>query len=85
MVRVTKIVTAGSLMLLAALAWAATALAGNSSVSGYGGQAGGVEEQVEAGGGALPFTGLDLGLLIGGGVLLLAVGAGLRRLARDKA
>ena len=31
-------------------------------------------------GGALPFTGLDVGLLIGGGLLLIAVGAGLARL-----
>lgn len=32
------------------------------------------------GGGALPFTGLDVGLLVGGGLLLIAVGAGLARL-----
>jgi hypothetical protein len=31
-------------------------------------------------GGALPFTGLDVGLLVGGGMLLIAVGAGLARL-----
>jgi hypothetical protein len=96
-VRVATIVTLASLVLLASV-WAGSAFAGSSSVSGYGGQGGSVEQQVEggaavgAGGGAvesgssaLPFTGLDLGLLIGGGLLLLAVGAGLRRLARDKA
>ena len=32
------------------------------------------------GGGVLPFTGLDLGFLIGGGLLLVAVGAGLTRM-----
>jgi hypothetical protein len=31
------------------------------------------------GNGILPFTGLDLGFLIGGGALLIAVGAGLAR------
>jgi hypothetical protein len=50
-------------------------------VDGYGGFQGGIQSDVE-GGGSLPFTGLDLGLLIGGGLLLLAIGFGLRRLAR---
>jgi hypothetical protein len=77
-----KIVTTLGLALASFLIVASTVFAQGSSVSGYGGQAGSVEEQVETGGG-LPFTGLDLGLLIGGGLLLLAVGAGLRRLGRD--
>jgi hypothetical protein len=34
------------------------------------------------GSGALPFTGLDLALLLGGGGLLLTAGFGMRRLAR---
>jgi hypothetical protein len=38
---------------------------------------GGAETSV--GGGALPFTGLDLGFLIGGGLLLVAVGAAMTR------
>jgi hypothetical protein len=79
---VKKTATIVGLALVSFLVLASTALAQDSSVSGYGGQAGGVEQQVETGG-ALPFTGLDLGLLIGGGLLLLAVGAGLRRLGRD--
>lgn len=33
-------------------------------------------------GGSLPFTGLDLGLLALGGVVLVGVGVGLRRFAR---
>jgi hypothetical protein len=63
------------------------ALAQQSSVDGYGGGAGGIQSDVEGGGGggSLPFTGLDLGLLIGGGLQLLAVGFGLRRLARGNA
>lgn len=35
-------------------------------------------------GGALPFTGLDLTLMIVGGISLLLAGAGLRRFARDR-
>jgi hypothetical protein len=34
------------------------------------------------GGGGLPFTGLDLALMAAGGAVLLAAGAGLRRVAR---
>jgi hypothetical protein len=49
-------------------------------VSGYGGQ-GGAAAEVE-GGGALPFTGLDLALLIGGGIVLVAVGVLIRRFSR---
>ncbi len=35
--------------------------------------------------GGLPFTGMDLGLITGGAILLLAFGAGLRRFARAQA
>jgi hypothetical protein len=75
-------------LLAAAVVYAPLALAQQSSVDGYGGGAGGVQSEVEGGGGAggsLPFTGMDLGLLIGGGLVLLAVGFGLRRLARGNA
>ena len=34
------------------------------------------------GGGELPFTGLDVALVIGAGALLLALGVGMRRLTR---
>lgn len=34
-------------------------------------------------GGSLPFTGFDALLMLGGGGMLLAVGVGMRRLARD--
>ena len=33
----------------------------------------------------LPFTGFDLGLLLGGGAALLVIGASLRRLSRESA
>jgi hypothetical protein len=63
--------------------------AGGSAGQGYGGKAGGVQNEVNqgalnaaAGKSSLPFTGLDLALLVVGGVMLLVVGAGLRRAAR---
>jgi hypothetical protein len=38
--------------------------------------------QVTSDGGSLPFTGLDIGLLALGGIALVGVGMGLRRVAR---
>ncbi len=35
--------------------------------------------------GGLPFTGMDLGLITAGAIMLLALGAGLRRFARARA
>jgi hypothetical protein len=73
-------------LVTAVVVYAPVALAQQSSVDGYGGGAGGIQSEVESGGGgSLPFTGLDLGLLIGGGLVLLAVGLGLRRFARGNA
>jgi hypothetical protein len=40
------------------------------------------EDQGGGGGGELPFTGLDLALVIGAGALLLGLGVGMRRLTR---
>jgi hypothetical protein len=78
----------------ALLALAPTALAAGASGSagkGYGGQ-GGVQNEVNqgalhaaAGKSSLPFTGLDLALLVVGGVSLLILGAGLRRAAKRPA
>ena len=45
-------------------------------------QAAGAEAQVSSG---LPFTGLDLTLMVVGGTALLVVGAGLRRIGRNRA
>jgi hypothetical protein len=58
---------------------------------GYQGPAGAVQQQVRAGVGesktlgSLPFTGLDLALGVGGGLLLLLTGGALRRLATKRA
>jgi hypothetical protein len=72
----------------------ATAAFGQSSVSGYNNQAGQVQSDVGGdtdtqpvvanssggGGGSLPFTGLDVALLVGAGGLLVVAGLGMRRL-----
>lgn len=73
-----------ALMMLAPM----NASAADSSVQGYGGSGGQVQAQVQANsqdpgtGGSLPFTGLDLGLLVAGGAAMVLVGGGVRRLAR---
>jgi hypothetical protein len=84
-------------MAVLALALPATAL-GQTGQSGYTGPEGDIQEQIAGTGGgpgggptdadvsgdgsALPFTGLDVALLVGGGALLLTAGLGMRRLAR---
>src|SRR5262249_26214457 len=62
---------------------------GGGGGTGYGGDGGGVQNQVDqgavhavAGKSPLPFTGLDLALLVVGGLSLVVVGAGLRRASR---
>jgi hypothetical protein len=59
------------------LAVPTAAMAQSSSVGGYGGQ-GGSPSSVEPS--TLPFTGLDVGLLAGGGLLLLLIGLAMTRL-----
>lgn len=71
----------------ASLVLAPAALAsGGSAGKGYGGEGGNVQQQVGAAGageqGGLPFTGLDLGLLVAGGAVLVVAGAALRRAAK---
>jgi hypothetical protein len=74
-------------VVLASLVLVPSALAaGGSAGKGYGGEGGNVQTQVSAGtaakSGGLPFTGLDLGLLVAGGAVLVVAGAALRRAAR---
>lgn len=66
-----------------ALVSASGALAASPAGHGYGGQ-GGVQSDVAsaAGGSGLPFTGLDLTLLVIGSLLLVVVGITLRRATR---
>jgi hypothetical protein len=51
-----------------------------------GGAAAGAQAQLRqtGTGGALPFTGLDLALIVGGAMFLLVLGGGLRRLSRAR-
>ena len=73
---------------LAYLVTASVALAQDPTQSGYGGTGGNIQGGVEGstgggtGSGSLPFTGLDLLLLVGAGVLLLTAGLTLRRVGR---
>jgi hypothetical protein len=90
---ITSVVAALALV----LAFATTAYA-QSSIQGYNDRAGQIQNDVEqgggdvtspvsadsggGGGGSLPFTGLDVALLVGAGGLLVAAGLGMRRLTR---
>ena len=81
---------------LAVLSFATTAVA-SPSVDGYSDTAGQIQTQIsddggtpppsatvtpDDGGSTLPFTGLDVALLVGAGGLLVAAGFGMRRLTR---
>jgi hypothetical protein len=70
---------------------ASVAVAGTgSSATGYGGAAGAVQSQVSQAskgavkGSTLPFTGLNLGLVVAGALTLFAVGFAMRRISRGK-
>jgi hypothetical protein len=85
-------------VLVLMLAFAASASA-QSSVQGYEDQGGQIQAQIQGGGGggsgtapvsattdsggSLPFTGLDVALLLGAGGLLVVAGLGMRRLTRS--
>ena len=93
-----KALTALAATVLVAAVFAVSALAQTPTGSGYGGQAGGSLGGVaggqaggQAGGvpasqatGSLPFTGIDLALLVVGGMALTGVGAGLVRAGARK-
>jgi hypothetical protein len=93
-----KALTAIAATVLVAAVFAVSALAQTPTGSGYGGQAGGSlggvaggDAGAQAGGvpasqatGSLPFTGIDLALLIVGGLALTGVGAGLVRAGARK-
>ena len=89
--RITRLSLSALAAAVLALAFASAAFAENSSVETYGGGGGGVQTQIASGAnpsdpsatpdsGSLPFTGLDLGLALGGGLVLLAGGALIARL-----
>jgi hypothetical protein len=77
-----------------ALVLAGSAFAGGSLTSGYGGKASGVQAEVKSAvksapahavaARTLPFTGVDLTLIVAGGFVLLLAGFGLRRAGRER-
>lgn len=73
--------------LLAAALVAPAALAGSgSSLSTYGSPGAKVQERIDTKTtGTLPFTGIDIAVLVAAGLLVLAIGIGFRRLGRDRA
>lgn len=77
-VRRWSIIGAGTLLTLVA---APAALAGSPDDSVYGGVAGNIQGDVAGAqpAGNLPFTGLNLALIVIGGVALVAIGVLLRR------
>jgi hypothetical protein len=62
--------------------------AGNEKPSPYQGSAGNVQSEVKGNSavlGSLPFTGLDLALIVGGGLVLVIAGLSVRRAAGRRA
>jgi hypothetical protein len=87
----TKLVVAvTALLVVLALA---TGASGAKKPSAYRGTGPAIQGQVQAGVhgnavktvGALPFTGLDLAFVVGGGLVLLLAGGTLRRVSRRRA
>jgi hypothetical protein len=76
------------LSVCAFLLWSTSAFAQSAGVEGYGGRGGGGVSGAGGGGGSvsgtLPFTGLDLGLFLLGGLMLVATGVALVRLSRSR-
>ena len=82
-----KTITLLFTVLALTLALTTSAFAQAPSSDGYADEGGQVQGQIQdsgsgpgASGGSLPFTGLDVTLIAGGGLLLLAAGIGMRRL-----
>jgi hypothetical protein len=89
MKRLVLILAVFGVLALPAAAIAQSSQNGYSNVAGVsagGNQGGGnaptAVQTTSGGGGSLPFTGLELGLVAGGGVLLLGAGFALRKVAR---
>ena len=71
-------------VVIGALALAAGSFAANTKPPTYRGNAGVVQQDVQGATntlGSLPFTGLDLALIVGGGLVLILAGVSIRRMA----
>lgn len=71
-------------VVVGALALAAGSFAANVKPPTYQGNAGNVQHEVQGASntlGSLPFTGLDLALIVGGGLVLVLAGVSIRRMA----
>jgi hypothetical protein len=92
-------ITVGALLCVALFVAAAPAYAASSAQNGYSEPAGSVQQQIGSSsddgrhvaastssndGGQLPFTGLDIALVVAAGGVLLAMGLGIRRLSRTE-
>jgi hypothetical protein len=86
--RMTRLSVAALAVTLVALAFASVSFAQNSSVDTYGGSGGNIQSGISdprdpgdpgasasADPGSLPFTGFDVGIALGAGLILLATGA----------
>jgi hypothetical protein len=92
-------ITVGAVLCIALFIAAAPAYAASSATNGYSEPAGSVQQQLGSGSddgrkveastvkddsGTLPFTGLDIALVVAAGGVLLAMGLGIRRLSRTE-
>lgn len=92
-------ITVGVVLCIALFVAAAPAYAASSAEKGYSEPAGSVQQQLGSGSddgrkveastvksdsGTLPFTGLDIALVVAAGGVLLAMGLGIRRLSRTE-
>jgi len=75
-------VFAALIVVAASLVAAVPALAQTSAQQGYSTPGASSQQSVDPQGHSLPFTGLDVVAVVAGGVLLLSVGLGVRRLTR---
>lgn len=83
-----RVMVFGGSILVAVLSFTAAALAASPADGVYGGEGGNVQGDVSgdvAAAGALPFTGLDLLVMVVAAALLLGAGLTIRRMARAKA
>jgi hypothetical protein len=76
----------GMVLVIAVLLVAPAAAAQDPTVDAYGGAAGDVAGALEEAPlvQALPFTGLDVALVVAAGLVLVALGVGLRQTARNR-